>query len=131
MFDILIGDWDRHSDQWRWAEFKKDGKVIYKPIPRDRDQAFVKYDGALLSILMNIPALRHMRTFKDKIGNVKWLSREPYPMDLAFLRTSDQKDWIEQAKYIQDNLSDADIEKSLKTCQKKFRMKLSMKLFEN
>ena len=118
LFDILIGDWDRHSDQWRWAEFKKDGKVIYKPIPRDRDQAFVKYDGALLSILMNIPALRHMRTFKDKIGNVKWLSREPYPQDLAFLKTADQKDWIEQAKYIQDNLSDADIEKSFKNMPK-------------
>ncbi|MBE8726974.1 metallophosphoesterase [Flavobacterium hungaricum] len=118
LFDILIGDWDRHSDQWRWAEFKKDGKVIYKPIPRDRDQAFVKYDGALLSILMNIPALRHMRTFKDKIGNVKWLSREPYPMDLAFLRTAGEKEWIEQAKYIQENLSDEAIDEAFKNMPK-------------
>ncbi len=118
LFDMLIGDWDRHADQWRWAEFKKDGKVIYKPIPRDRDQAFAKYDGALLSILMNIPALRHMRTFKDKIGNVKWLSREPYPMDLAFLKTAEEKDWIEQAKFIQDNLSDSDIENAFKAMPK-------------
>ncbi|WP_343695111.1 metallophosphoesterase [Flavobacterium sp.] len=118
LFDILIGDWDRHSDQWRWAEFKKDGKVIYKPIPRDRDQAFVKYDGALLSILMNIPALRHMRNFKDEIRNVKWLSREPYPMDLAFLRTAEEKDWVEQAKFIQDNLTDSDIENAFKAMPK-------------
>lgn len=118
LFDMLIGDWDRHSDQWRWAEFKKDGKVIYKPIPRDRDQAFAKYDGTLLSILMNIPALRHMRTFKDKIGNVKWLSREPYPMDLAFLRTAQEKDWIEQAKFIQENLSDSDIDNAFKDMPK-------------
>ncbi|MCD9574349.1 metallophosphoesterase [Flavobacterium soyae] len=118
LFDMLIGDWDRHSDQWRWAEFKKDGKVIYRPIPRDRDQAFAKYDGALLSILMNIPALRHMRTFKDKISNVKWLNREPYPMDLAFLRTAEEKDWIEQAKFIQDNLSDSDIENAFKAMPK-------------
>jgi hypothetical protein len=20
LFDMLIGDWDRHYDQWRWAE---------------------------------------------------------------------------------------------------------------
>ncbi|KAF2517268.1 metallophosphoesterase [Flavobacterium foetidum] len=118
LFDILIGDWDRHSDQWRWAEFKKDGKVIYRPIPRDRDQAFVKYDGALLSILMNIPALRHMRTFKDKIGNVKWLSREPYPMDLAFLKTAEEKDWLEQAQYIQENLKDEDIDMAFKNMPK-------------
>jgi hypothetical protein len=35
---MLIGDWDRHYDQWRWAEYKKKGQVIYRPIPRDRDQ---------------------------------------------------------------------------------------------
>jgi len=118
LFDMLIGDWDRHSDQWRWGEYKKGDKVIYKPIPRDRDQAFSKYDGTLLSILMNIPALRHMRTFKNKIDNVKWLSREPYPMDLAFLKTADEKDWIEQAKYIQENLSDAEIDNAFKSMPK-------------
>ncbi|MBF4487250.1 metallophosphoesterase [Flavobacterium sp. CSZ] len=118
LFDMLIGDWDRHSDQWRWAEHKKGNKVLYEPIPRDRDQAFVKYDGTLLSLLMNIPALRHMRTFKNKIDNVKWLNREPYPMDLAFLRTAEEKDWIAQAKYIQENLSDSDIDKAFKNLPK-------------
>ena len=118
LFDMLIGDWDRHSDQWRWAEHKKGSKVLYEPIPRDRDQAFVKYDGTLLSILMNIPALRHMRTFKNKIDNVKWLNREPYPMDLAFLKTAEEKDWIAQAKYIQENLSDSDIDKAFKNLPK-------------
>ena len=23
LFDMLIGDWDRHSDQWRWGEYKR------------------------------------------------------------------------------------------------------------
>ncbi|WPO79013.1 metallophosphoesterase [Flavobacterium sp. KACC 22761] len=118
LFDILIGDWDRHSDQWRWGEYKQDGKVVYKPIPRDRDQAFVKYDGALLSLIMNMPPLRHMRTFKGDRINVKWLGREPYPLDLAFLRTAEEKDWIEQAKYIQENLSDADIDTAFKNMPK-------------
>ncbi len=118
LFDILLGDWDRHSDQWRWAEYKENGKVIYRPIPRDRDQAFVKYDGALLSLIMNMPPLRHMRTFKGDRINVKWLGREPYPMDLAFLRTAQEKDWVEQAKYIQENLTDADIDEAFKNMPK-------------
>nr|WP_315223205.1 metallophosphoesterase [uncultured Flavobacterium sp.] len=118
LFDMLIGDWDRHSDQWRWAEHKKGNKIIYRPIPRDRDQAFTKYDGTLLSILMNIPALRHMRTFKNKIDNVKWLNREPYPLDLAFLKTAEEKDWLAQAQFIQDNLSDADIDNAFKNMPK-------------
>jgi hypothetical protein len=110
LFDMLIGDWDRHSDQWRWGEYKENGKIIYKPIPRDRDQAFTKYDGALLSLLMNMPALRHMQSFKEDIRNVKWFNREPYPQDIAFLKTADEKEWITQAKYIQEHLSDADID---------------------
>lgn len=110
LFDMLIGDWDRHYDQWRWGEYTEGGKKIYKPIPRDRDQAFTKYDGALLSLLMNIPALRHMQTFKDDIQNVKWFNREAYPLDIAFLKNSTEKDWIEQAKYIQNNISDEAID---------------------
>jgi 3',5'-cyclic AMP phosphodiesterase CpdA len=118
LFDMLIGDWDRHSDQWRWAEHKIGDKVVYTPIPRDRDQAFPKYDGTLLSLLMNVPAIRHMRTFKNKIDNVKWINREPYPLDLAFLKTTEEKDWIEQAKYIQEHLSDSDIDNAFKNLPK-------------
>ena len=112
LFDMLIGDWDRHQDQWRWGEYKEDGKVVYRPIPRDRDQAFTKYDGALLSILMNIPALRHMRKFDENLKNVKWFNREAYNLDLTFITKSDEKAWLKQAKYIVDNLSDAAIDKA-------------------
>ena len=30
LIDILIGDWDRHVDQWRWAQFKdkENDKII-------------------------------------------------------------------------------------------------------
>jgi hypothetical protein len=40
---------------------------LFTGLFRDRDQAFSKFDGALLSILMTIPTLRHMQTFKDDI----------------------------------------------------------------
>ncbi|MDV6168763.1 metallophosphoesterase [Flavobacterium sp. DG1-102-2] len=110
LFDMLIGDWDRHSDQWRWARFNEKGRVLYRPIPRDRDQAFAKYDGALLSILMNIPPLRHMQSFKDDISNVKWFNREPYAQDLALITTSDETVWLEQAKKLQNELTDESID---------------------
>jgi hypothetical protein len=35
---MLLGDWDRHEDQWRWSEFEKEnGEHYFRPIPRDRD----------------------------------------------------------------------------------------------
>lgn len=86
MFDMFIGDWDRHQDQWRWAQYKENGNIVYRPIPRDRDQAFPKFDGNLLSILLNIPSLRHMRKFDDDLRNVKWFSRSAHNLDLAFVK---------------------------------------------
>lgn len=123
LFDMLIGDWDRHDDQWRWGEYKEKGKVIYRPIPRDRDQAFSRYDGTLLSILMNIPALRHMRSFDDKLDNVKWFNREAYALDLAFITKSDEKVWQKEAKHIVDNLSDAEIDKAFAKLPKEVKDK--------
>lgn len=131
LFDMLIGDWDRHYDQWRWGEYKENGKVIYKPIPRDRDQAFSKYDGALLSLLMNIPALRHMQSFKKDIKNVKWFNREAYPLDLAFLKTATKKDWINQATYIQENLSDEAIDNAFKKLPQEVQDKTITEIKEN
>ncbi|WP_418263454.1 metallophosphoesterase [Flavobacterium faecale] len=112
LFDMLLGDWDRHHDQWRWGEHHQGGKIIYKPIPRDRDQAFSKYDGALLSLLMNIPDLRHMQSFKNDIKNVKWFNREPYPLDLAVLKTATEANWVAQAQFIQEHLSDRAIQEA-------------------
>lgn len=48
LMDLLIGDWDRHGGQWRWARYDRDGVHWWVPIPEDRDYAFVVYDGKLL-----------------------------------------------------------------------------------
>lgn len=115
LFDMLVGDWDRHADQWRWARYDGKDKVVYKPIPRDRDQAFSMYDGALLSILMNVPGLRHMQTYKDDIRNVKWLNREPYPLDLRMIKEAGEALWLEEAQYLKDHLTDEAIDKVFAT----------------
>jgi hypothetical protein len=50
LVDLFLGDWDRHKDQWRWARFGDEKPRQWKPIPRDRDQAFVRFDGLLLNV---------------------------------------------------------------------------------
>ena len=75
LFDMMIGDWDRHTDQWRWARFKdkKSDKIVYQPVPRDRDQAFSKMgDGAFMNLATRIiPGLTLMEGFNDEIRSVK------------------------------------------------------------
>lgn len=112
LFDMLIGDWDRHQDQWRWAKFKQNKKTIYRPVPRDRDQAFSKNsDGFLLNLATKVvPALRLMRSYEEELKSPKWFNLEPYPLDMAILTNFTKEDWDREVKHIQENLSDNAIE---------------------
>ncbi|MCZ6694789.1 MAG: hypothetical protein O6939_12865, partial [Bacteroidetes bacterium] len=47
MFDILIGDWSKHEDNWKWGQYDLETGKFFKPIPRDRDHAFSRWDGVL------------------------------------------------------------------------------------
>jgi hypothetical protein len=49
LLDILIGDWSRRADQWRWAAFATPSGTEFRPIPRDRDQAFFRFDDGWLT----------------------------------------------------------------------------------
>ncbi|GGZ49199.1 metallophosphatase [Mesonia mobilis] len=112
IMDMLLGDWDRHNDQWRWAEFEQgEDKKVYKAIPRDRDQAFSKYDGLAVSLLkFGAPDFRPMQSFGPDIKSVKWLNRDGYVLDKAFINGATWEEWKEQAEYIQNNLTDSKID---------------------
>ena len=45
--DFLINDNDRHAGQWKWARFPSGQKTEWEPIARDRDHAFVAYEGVV------------------------------------------------------------------------------------
>lgn len=108
LFDILIGDWDRHDDQFRWAQFEQEGGVkLYRPIPRDRDQVFAKYDGLLLSTLKGfVPDLKRLTHFKETVPQIKWLVDNSKYFDASFLNEVEESDFITEAKRLQEQLTD-------------------------
>ncbi|WP_420570657.1 metallophosphoesterase [Kordia sp.] len=123
LFDMLIGDWDRHQDQWRWIEFKENGKKVYRPMPRDRDQAFsIMSDGFLLGTAVKIiPTARLLRKYDDDLVDVKGVNVEPYPLDMELIQQSDKTVWDAQVKKIQEGLTDDVIEKAFLEFPKEIR----------
>jgi len=116
LFDMAIGDWDRHVDQWRWAEFKESGKVVYRPIPRDRDQAFSNMgDGALMNIATRVvPPLKLMEGFHEDIRNVRGFNSSPFSLDMMLLNKTTKQQWNEQVAFLQKHLTEAVIDKAFK-----------------
>jgi hypothetical protein len=123
LFDMLIGDWDRHQDQWRWIEFKENGKKVYRPMPRDRDQAFsIMSDGFLLGTAVKlIPTARLLRAYSDDLVDVKGVNVEPYPLDMELIQQSEKAVWDAEVKRIQEGITDAVIEKAFLEFPKEVR----------
>lgn len=114
LFDMLIGDWDRHQDQWRWAKFNQDnGDVMYKPIPKNRDQVFSNFDGTLLDVVKIVSGSPHqLQMYDDTLEDIQWINSAGVKLDRVLIQQSDKTVWLEQARFIQENLTDAVIQKA-------------------
>ena len=114
LFDMLIGDWGRHEDQWRWGLIKDDDNKLYVPIPRDRDQAYTKFDGVLIKIGRSVAGLRHLQTFDYNIKDVKKFNHTARNLDRKFANEPTLDDWLTIAKDMQSKLTDSVIEAAIK-----------------
>lgn len=116
IFDMLIGDWDRHSDQWRWAEFENEkGKKEFVPIPRDRDQVFANFDGKFLNTLRNmIGGANQLAVYGENIEDVKWFNEAGSKLDRALIKRSDKTVWMKQAEFLQNAITEETINKAFK-----------------
>ena len=114
LFDLWIGDWDRHDDQWRWAEFDSKKGKTYRPIPRDRDQAFFVSEGRIPKFLGHKWLLFQFEGFDKEINWPSGLMFSGRFIDRKFLTTLSREDWIAVADDLTAHLSDSLIDASLK-----------------
>jgi hypothetical protein len=112
LFDLWIHDWDRHDDQWRWASFEEDDKTIYRPIPRDRDQAFYKFVGVVPSYISGF-LIKQFKTMKDDLKAVKHAAFNARHFDRYFLNELEWSDWERVIAQLQRDISDQDIEDAM------------------
>jgi hypothetical protein len=114
LFDMLVGDWGRHEDQWRWAEFKNDGKAIYKPIPRDRDQVYTIFDGLLPFLATHVAGGTNLKSFTDDIKKIKKFNKPGRSLDLRFTNELTEAQWLTIAADMQQKITDDVIDAAMK-----------------
>ena len=114
LFDLLINDWDRHVDQWKWAEHKEGGKTIYKPIPRDRDMAFYKFNTGLLPQI-TLAINPKFQSFDYKFKNIKGLIKNGKYLDGLILNKLSKEEFLSISKELQRELSNEAIEEAVRS----------------
>jgi len=113
LFDMFLGDWGRHDDQWRWARFEEEGKLVYRPIPRDRDQTYALFDGIVPAIATTPEPLEVFQTFKGDIRNVKKYNFPGRFIDRQLANEVTAEGWLRIARDLQQRLSDAVIDSAV------------------
>ncbi|HEX2630428.1 MAG TPA: hypothetical protein VHM26_15515, partial [Chitinophagaceae bacterium] len=114
LVDMLIGDASRHEDQWRWATLEKEGQTIYRPIPRDRDQAYAQFDGVLVRFILSAANLGYLQTFSDVIPDVRLNNFPARNLDRRMANETTLEQWTAIAKELQVSIDDHVIERAVK-----------------
>ena len=114
LFDMLIGDWDRHEGQWEWAQYKQDGEIIYRPIPKDRDNAFFRFQDGLVPWLFSRNwGIRKFESFRKDFTDVKALTVNSEFIDKRALSELTQQQFDSLAHVLQSRLTDQVITQSV------------------
>ena len=108
LVDLLVGDRDRSVNNWLWARFDTPAGRLYRPIPRDRDQAFIQLDG-LLKWFLRFREPRLVK-FADDAPAVVGLTRSAWDMDRPFLVALERAEWQRIVAETKAALSDAVID---------------------
>ena len=112
LVDHLLGDWDRHRDQWRWAGYQRDSGWTWRPIPRDRDQALTRYDGLMLGVARRVhPKLLNFGPRYPGLLGLAWNAQE---LDRRLLSPLGREEFETIALEVRSAITDSVIEAAVR-----------------
>jgi hypothetical protein len=118
VFDMWVGDWGKHEDNWKWAGYKNDVGYLYRPIPRDRDHVFSKWDGVLPWLVDREWAKLSGEHFDFKIKGLRSLMWQARHLDRFVASEANHQDWINAARTVQEKINREDIENGIRKMPK-------------
>ncbi|MFD1875742.1 hypothetical protein [Hymenobacter bucti] len=107
LLDMVLADWDRHDDQWRWLAYPRPGGgKLFRAVPRDRDQALFVNEGFLPHRARAEYLLPRIQGFDKDFQNVNSFNFNARYFDRSFLTQLSRADWRALADSVQASLPD-------------------------
>jgi len=111
LIDFLVNDNDRTADNIRFARFGKDSAYNWRPLPRDRDRAFVNASGLLINFLVR-PVYPKLTAFGPTY-DFKALTFESHNLDRRLLQRLTRSDMEEVAQRVQRTIDNRVIDNAI------------------
>ena len=113
LIDLLVGDRDRSTNNHLWGRFDDEGGgYVWRPIPRDRDQAFVQFDGFLKGLGRRYEP--RLVFFGDEYPSVQGLTRNAWDIDRTLLVGLDRAEWLEIVDGVKTSITDEVIDAAVR-----------------
>ena len=116
LLDLLVADWGRHADQWRWVD-KNDDEGIkginYLTVPRDRDQVFYVNEGIISRRASGLAPLAFLEGFNKEFKNVNTALLNGGTLNQQFLNQFSYQDWMQLTREFITALPDSILEKAI------------------
>ena len=110
LFDLVVGNWDRHQAQWRWARFGSD--QVWVPLPEDADQAFTRYEGKAMGAVRRVVP-RFMRYSGEYPKRMEGLTANNYDVTRWLLTRVEWPVYEEVARELASQMTDAVIDEAM------------------
>jgi hypothetical protein len=125
LFDLFISDWDRHPGQWDWLAFSSQTDTIFRPVPKDRDQAMGYYQDGVLPWLLTRPfAVRKITSFTPEFEDMKGALQNGSALDNIILKSLPEDKFISVANQLKRKLPDKAIKVALQKYPPEIRNKI-------
>lgn len=113
LFDLLVSDWDRQADNWKFMGFGEKKATTFYAMPKDWDRAFSRWEGIywLLDQEFGSPKISG---FNYKWGDFKSLTFKARYIDRMLLSEMDWQQWKSVAQSLQTDLTNEVIEDAWK-----------------
>ncbi|RYZ51097.1 MAG: metallophosphoesterase, partial [Sphingobacteriales bacterium] len=113
MLDIIVADFDRHYEQFKWEAVPGASSKHYLAVPKDRDQAFFLSNGLIMKLFAysQMPFLKGLRYDIPNAPSFGFVARD---IDGLFLNQLNKKDWERTLAGVQANLTDTTIENAVR-----------------
>ena len=114
ILDLLIGDWDRHGDQWRFVPLRDGMGKKYVPVPRDRDQVFYTNQGVFPFLESRPYVAPFFEGFNPRVRNTGTFFFTSTLLNARFLNQFSYIDWMRITGEFVHAVTDSVLEEALK-----------------
>jgi hypothetical protein len=118
LIDILLNDYDRHLNQWRWARVQPrfagsttGDDIVWVPIPRDRDAAFINHEGVLMAVARLVK--RNLVSFDSTYPNMRAFAGAVIDLDQRLLVELNKSAWDSVTTFLKAKITDAVIDSAV------------------